>query len=986
MSAALASRKDETLAAVGREPAFVRLLGAPQVQLGDHCYALGGERRHVLLVYLAAGGQRVSRDRLASLLWPEHDQASARRNLRNVLFNARALPYCGALQVDPQGACWPVPTDLERLRRAVVERRWTPALEQCHGPLLDGFDLPPGLHDWLDAQRGAAHALWREAVLGALEAQADHAVEAAGQLLAHDGLDEPVVLSLCAALQRLHRAAEASRVAREFAARVRRELGVEPAAALQPFLDPACDARRRLGGTAALTPFFGRSAELRDIEELAAEPDCRLLSLVGAGGSGKTRLARHLAEHAIVPALWVALEAVDTGEAAGGVIARAIDPLAADAAATPAKLADALRDSARLLVLDNAEHLAAHLGPLIVHLLQHCPKLRILVTSRERLGVDGEWVMPVEGFACATSADDEGEAEQFFVACARRALPQFTLTAADRAFVHELAMLMAGNPLALELAAPWVRSLPLQEIVDELRRDIGLLDLQAQATAQRQRSLRASFEYSWRLLSQRERDALTRLAVFAGGFTREAVTHIAEVALPLLASLVDKCLLRYDGSGRYDRHPLIHQFTQHKLLADAALAARMRQRHAAHYLDLLEGAGLRSLPRRQRLLRLRVEWPNILRATEWFAERADWPALDRCSKLIANDPSIFGNLDVAANWAGRMLTLVESAPEPAPPALLARMLADRLWLQIFLELPQRAHEAAAAALRAARACGELQAQILVLRAMGHLARKGAQYAQAGSRFEQALRLARRHGFVVEEAMLLDALAMVENQTGDHATADNHACAALAINDRMGRHEQRMYNYYNIGEARRLAGRVDEALPWLEQCVALAREIEFEQFLAYALVALADLRLARQEADVAWCCASDALAAAQALDDPTATSLARVCLARVLLEHGGFALTRCELHAALTTALRWSDAAVVVVALPVAARLCLKRERAREAGRWLRWLCAHPARGAAASQEARSLLAACGTPDDADAEQALPDDPLLLGREIVVALA
>lgn len=987
MAATSAAQPQETPDAVGDAAAIVRLLGVPEVRVGGQRYPLGAERRHVMLVYLAAGRQWVPRERIAALLWPDHGHAAALRNLRYVLFQARALPFCRELRIDAQGLRWPVPTDLQQLRRAVAERQWAQALALCRGPLLDGLDVPPALRDWVDAQRACAQALWREAVLRALADPSDLAIDGARQLLSHDALDEPVLLALCDALSRLGRAAEAAQHAREFAQRVRRHLGIEPTAALQAFLEPLRDRRAGLAAGGALTPFFGRASELRDIEILAAEPDCRLLSLVGVGGSGKTRLARHLAEREPGPAVWVALEAVQSGEAVARAVARAIDPAAADASAAPELLVDALREQGtRLLVLDNAEHVADALTPLIVTLLGRCAALRVLVTSRERLGVDGEWVMPVDGFACARSHDEDGEAELFFVACARRTLPGFAPSADDRAQVHELARLVGGSPLALELAAPWLRTLPLREIVQELRRDIGTLDLSLRGAPDRHRSLRASFEHSWRLLSEHERDALARLAAFTGGFTRDSATRVADVALPVLAALVEKCLLRYDSSGRYERHPLVHQFTQERLDNDAALAAATRQRHAAHFLGLLEDGSLRALPRRERLLRLRAEWPNILRATEWFAENADWPALDRCSRVIANDPSIFGNLDVAANWAGRILALAESAPEPAPAALIARLLADRLWLQVFLETPARVQPLAEAALQAARNAGERRAEVLVLRAMGHAARKATRHAHARSLFDQALRLARRHGFVVEEAMLLDALAMVENPIGEHGAAEAHARAALELNERIGQHEQRMYNYHSIGESLRLRGRCGEALPWLEQCVALAREIRFEQFLAYALVALAECRLARHERNGAWRDASEALTAALALDDPTATGLARVCLARMQLERCEPVAARVALHAALTAALRWSDAAVVVAAIPVAAQLCLSRPG--DADRWLRWLRSHPEHGWPPVPRAQALLADAGEGAAAGAAAGaeLPDDPMVVGREIEVALA
>lgn len=235
-------------------------------------------------------------------------------------------------------------------------------------------------------------------------------------------------------------------------------------------------------------------------------------------------------------------------------------------------------------------------------------------------------------------------------------------------------------------------------------------------------------------------------------------------------------------------------------------------------------------------------------------------------------------------------------------------------------------------------------------------------------------------------MLLDALAMVENQTGACDAARAHALAALAINERTGSIEQRMYNYYNIGESDRLTGRPAAARGWLERCAALARDIDFEQFLAYALAALAecDLQLGQHAAAVAG--AREGRRVAAALDDPTAGGLAAVVLARAALAKNDEAAARDELLGALGTALRWSDGLVLVAALPVAARWLRHRGREVEACRCLRWLAARPQLSAAAAREALVLLGSDGGGQVDEVQPAQLDDPAPLAREIEVALA
>lgn len=937
---------------------FVRLLGPPEVVVAGSSFPLRGERSHWLLAYLACSRTWVGRDRLADLFWPDRENSAARSNLRNVLFTTRSLPFCAGLQIDSQGVRWEVENDVQHLRRAVAEQRWGEALGFCRGPLLDGLDPVPGAVEWLAAERAATLALWRTAVIEAAAAGLSEAVESARRLLAVDPYDELVLLAV-ARLQDQHgQPTEAMRLCREYAERVRSELGVEPSEQVRAYLDPPHHASRPLPVRGEITRFFGRSEELAQIEELLREPDCRLLTVVGSGGSGKTRLARRAAERAHDRWVWVSLESIGAPDRVADAIADSLGLKLRDAASAPEMLAAALRHGRRLVVLDNFEHLMAA-APLVTTLLQRCPQLRVLATSRVRLGVDGEWLLPVEGFACATNASDDGDAECFFVRSAKRMLPGFALTPGNRELVHRLATLLAGNPLALELAASWVRVLPLAEIVSELQRDISLLATVACSGTDRHESMRASFEHSWRLLSERERAALARVAVFRGGFTRDAALQVAEVPLPVLASLLDKSLLRYEPTGRYDRHPLIHQFTRDKLAEEPELQQQMRRRHSDYFARLLQEQSGLPIPRRQRISRLRIEWENIVLATAWLAENGQWEALADCSSTISRDPSVFGNLDVGAAWGGRMLELIERSPT-APLSLVAQIQSDRLWLQIFLELPRRAAELARAALQTSRDAGNTGAEVQVLRSLGHLARRATRNLDARDYFLQALQRAQEAGMLRQQAMLLDALAMVENRTGEYESAFGHAHEALSINERIGSVEQQMYNHYNLGESRVLAGCPAQGLPSLMQCVALAREIDFEQFLTYALVALGYCQLQIGDQEQARASATEARAEALRLDDQTAAGLARLVLARGALQQAELRSAQDEIRAALEEAVRLDDGLVQAAAIPVAARYRLAAyPRSDEAVRWLRWIAARPEVSFDGAREAAELLKALG---------------------------
>ncbi|MCB9433929.1 MAG: hypothetical protein H6668_18320 [Ardenticatenaceae bacterium] len=271
-------------------------------------------------------------------------------------------------------------------------------------------------------------------------------------------------------------------------------------------------------------------------------------------------------------------------------IADAVSLSLAGTASPQAQLLGYLRQKQLLLVLDNAEHLLAETA--VIHLLQqlltHAPGLKLLVTSRERLNLRGEWLLPVEGLPVPTAAPGEETyaAAILFVQCAQRVRPEFQLTAANREAVWRICQLVEGVPLGLELAATWLRLLSCAEIGDEIGRSYDFLSDAPRAVAERHQSLQTVFAYSWKLLTASEQQAVARLAVFRGGFSREAAQTVAQATLPLLASLVDKSFLRVRQPGRYEMHAMLRQYAAEKL--SPAEQERVQDRHAAFYAAFLQ--------------------------------------------------------------------------------------------------------------------------------------------------------------------------------------------------------------------------------------------------------------------------------------------------------------------------------------------------------------------------------------------------------------
>jgi non-specific serine/threonine protein kinase len=298
-----------------------------------------------------------------------------------------------------------------------------------------------------------------------------------------------------------------------------------------------------------LTHFVGRARELAALRELAAQ--VRLLTLTGAGGSGKSRLALELVRHDTSDVAWVELAPLEEDGLVPGAVLQALGSPSEGGAASAEIIVAALRDRPLTLVLDNCEHLVETVAELADRLLRTCPQLRIIATSREALGIGGEraWLVPSLELPAAPDPDAlaASDAGRLFVDRARDVLPDFALTMANARAVAEICTRLDGIPLAIELAAARVRHLSPEQIRDRLGDAFALLTSGTRTALPRQRTLRATLDWSHDLLPESARAALRRLAVFRGGFTLELVEQVvagtdiaAADVLDLVSLLADR--------------------------------------------------------------------------------------------------------------------------------------------------------------------------------------------------------------------------------------------------------------------------------------------------------------------------------------------------------------------------------------------------------------------------------------------------------------
>lgn len=607
-----------------------------------------------------------------------------------------------------------------------------------------------------------------------------------------------------------------------------------------------------------LTRFFARPDDLAAVRRRLA--GARLLTLTGAGGVGKTRLAYELAHAAAgdyPDGVWlVELAGLQEPGLVPHTVARALGvPEQRDRPAIEA-LQLALHDRHLLLVVDNCEHLIDACAQLCDALLRYCPDVRILATSRERLRIDGEQVWPVQPLAVPSPRQGLGVAAladypavQLFADRANAVRPDFALTERNAATVVAICHLLDGLPLSIELAAAPVATLPLGAIAADLHRSFRLLTEGSRAAAPRHQTQRASIEWGFGLLSADEQTLLLRLSVFAGGWTVAAAEGVAAgdglpagAVLPLLARLAATSQVRVEGTGEQTRYrflELIRQFAAEKLAATGT-AATWQQRHADYFLALAEEAApaLATGERSDRLLQLEEEHDNLRAALRWLiAQRASEAAV-RLAGVLGEFWQVRRYFREGRQWLEEALTL---GPE-APDAVRARALE---WLGV-LNWHQGDYAAARATLEASldlfERLGDRRSYTVVLRNLGMIAlnQDEPDYERAHALFAECLRLRQVLGFHHGIASSLNDLALVALERGEYGQARVYLEDGLE-RARALRAERMLVTFLvNIGIVTLLNGETEESTGFFADALRRFVFPEDGPVFTYALAGLAVL--------------------------------------------------------------------------------------------------------------------------------------------------
>lgn len=472
-----------------------------------------------------------------------------------------------------------------------------------------------------------------------------------------------------------------------------------------------------MSNVAFAAPFIGRSQEIAEISRLLESPTCRLLTLVGPGGIGKTRLATEIVSRRaeLFPdgIFFVPLAPLTRGQ----------DILAAIVEATPFRfqqdnvdprkqffdyLAEK-HDKKMLLVLDNFEHLLDTLD-LISDILSATNTLKILVTSREALNLQEEWVRQVTGMTYPTNANtemlDSFSAVQLFLDRARRVRAEFNL-AEHRHSVVEICRLVEGMPLAIELAVGWLKTLTPIDIAHEIQKNMDILATRSRNLPERHNSIRSVFYHSWQLLSEHERDIFRKLSVFRGGFTREAAEAVTNTTLYTLAGLVDKSLVYLNPSGRYYVHEMLRQYGAEQMEA-ARQTEAVQHTYSTYYLRLIHQFEpyLKGECQLETLRDMQIEFENLRSAWQLAVQQGEFTLINQAVESL----HFFGDMrgryyDVAALLQMALEHFSQTEHKPRLYRIRARLV--RLIILGYLKITSNLRGEIESCLAAARASNDL---------------------------------------------------------------------------------------------------------------------------------------------------------------------------------------------------------------------------------------------------------------------------------------
>ncbi len=915
----------------------ISLLGTPQLQLDDAPIELERRKALALFVYLLVNKIAYSREALATFFFPDVDLSRGLAYLRNTLWTINKtlgdswlIVERDTVQVASQTGLWvdvwafahyeAQADDLHALQSAVALYR---------DDFLRGFLLPDS--DQFDEWQFFQSQSLRQRLCAVLEkltrgyiAQNRHeeAIPYARRWVLMDNLNESAHRNLMRLYDWTGQRSAALRQYQICADLLRDELGIAPdeqtrslfqaiqsrqtvkqtvevmALTLTKIQDPFSKPIQDNLPTPA-TPFISRERDIAEIQRLLKDDTCRLLTLIGQGGIGKTRLSIQMGEmlrgEFADGVYFVSLTPTTSAEAFWWAIAEALRFDCMDGNLRSDTL-DYVRQKEVLLILDNFEQLLDH-AELVSEIYDASPCSKILITSRERLNLRQEWIYEVDGLAYPSADIPLADLEKYgavalFAQSAKQIQPDFALSQANTTHIIRICQLVEGMPLGIELAASWLQMLSVEEIAQEIQKSYDFLSSSFRNLPPRHRSMRAVFESSWERLTPEEAHTLCRLAIFRGGFDRPAARAIADADLPILLALVNKSLIRRVQDGRYDMHELLRQFAEEKLHADSSAYHTARTRHSTYYAEYLESLNiaLKGEHQVQTLNRLERDLGNIRIAWSWACQQGHIQNLNHLLNTLLiyflvrsrmndvrelseeslryispNNPDtqlLYRKMQVLS-----ALILFDCNPNNITPEWLKslmdyfRAVPDLPDLgAIFVLLQNLSHYPMANTtlgeywIKRAQAIfdatGDTFGKIMALRGLGWVVHERIQYAESKRIFQQAYDLSRLHQDTWNESENIRSLAEVAYTLGEYPLAEQMTYEGILLSEQVGDRGGFANGMSFLATILFRLGKYEDCELVNERCIVLLRDLGNSNALAWQRLISAELHRVRGQAEQA----------------------------------------------------------------------------------------------------------------------------------------